>query len=60
MGMERIDRDLAREILDMELKIAFQGNDRDTAWVLLRYAEAIDVISREEYKYLCKAIRYLD
>ena len=58
--MERIDRDLAREILDMELKIAFQGNDRDTAWVLLRYAEAIDVISREEYKYLCKAIRYLD
>ena len=58
--MERIDRDLAREILDMELKIAFQGNDRDTAWILLRYAEAIDVISREEYKYLCKAIRYLD
>ena len=58
--MERIDRDLAREILDMELKIAFQGNDRDTAWVLLRYAEAIEVISKEEYKYLNKAIRCLD
>ena len=58
--MERIDRDWAREILDMELKIAFQGNDRDTARILLRYAEAIDAISREEYKYLCKASRCLD
>lgn len=58
--MERIDRDWAREILDMELKIAFQGNDRDTAWVLMRYAEAIEVISKEEYKYLNKAIRCLD
>ena len=44
----------------MELKIAFQGNDRDTAWVLMRYAEAIEVISKEEYKYLNKAIRCLD
>ena len=58
--MERIDRDWAREILDMELKIAFRGNDRDTAWVLMRYAEAIEVISKEEYKYLNKAIRCLD
>lgn len=58
--MERIDRDWAREILDMELKIAFRGNDRDTAWVLLKYAEAIEVISKEEYKYLNKAIRCLD
>ena len=33
--MERIDRDWAREILDMELKIAFKGNDRDTAWIWL-------------------------
>lgn len=58
--MDELNRARAREILDMELKIAFQGNDRDTAWILLRYAEAIDAISREEYKYLCKASRCLD
>lgn len=44
----------------MELKITFQGNDRDTAWVLLIYAEAIEVLSKEEYKYLCKALLCLD
>lgn len=58
--MQEYDREWARELLDMELKIAFQGNDRNTAWVLLRYAEAIEVISKEEYKYLNKAIRCLD
>ena len=58
--MDELNRARAREILDMELKIAFQGNDRNTAWVLLRYAEAIEVISKEEYKYLNKAIRCLD
>lgn len=58
--MQEYDREWARELLDMELKIAFQGNDRDTAWVLLRYAEAIEVLSKEEYKYLCKALRCLD
>ena len=58
--MDELNRARAREILDMELKIAFQGNDSDTAWILLRYAEAIDAISREEYKYLCKASRCLD
>lgn len=58
--MQEYDREWAREFLDMELKIAFQGNDRNTAWVLLRYAEAIEVISKEEYKYLNKAIRCLD
>lgn len=58
--MQGYDRGWAREILDMELKIAFQGNDRDTAWVLLRYAEAIEVLSKEEYQYLSKAIRCLD
>ena len=58
--MDELNRARAREILDMELKIAFQGNDRDTAWVLMRYAEAIEVSSKEEYKYLNKAIRCLD
>ena len=58
--MDELNRARAREILDMELKIAFQGNDRDTAWVLMRYAEAIEVISKEENKYLNKAIRCLD
>ena len=58
--MDELNRARAREILDMELKIAFQGNDRDTALVLMRYAEAIEVISKEENKYLNKAIRCLD
>ena len=58
--MQEYDREWARELLDMEFKIAFQGNDRNTAWVLLRYADAIEVISKEEYKYLNKAIRCLD
>lgn len=58
--MEQINRKLAREILDIELKITFEKNDLYTAWVLLRYAEAIEVISKEEYRYLDKAIQCLD
>lgn len=58
--MEQINKKQAREVLDIELKIAFKGNDLYTAWVLLRYAEAIGAISKEEYKYLDKAIQCLD
>ena len=57
--MDQINRKQAREVLDIELKIAIQGNDTYTAWALLKYAYMIEVISKEEYEYLDKAIRCL-
>lgn len=58
--MEQIDRDWAREILDSELYFAFARNKWEVAYVLLSYAKTIDVIDKEEHKYLSKAIRCLN
>lgn len=57
--MGQINRKQAREVLDIELKLAFKWNEAVIAWALLRYAEAIEVLSKEEYEYLNKAIQCL-